>query len=246
MERWINRVAIVTGASGGIGKAITIALLKSGMVVVGIARREDLLVKLKNEVSNLHGKFYYKSFNVRNEQDIIECVQWTIKICGSVDVLVNNVGNFDLAGLIDETMEHAKMIMETNYLSGCIFTKEVIKAMKSKGIDDGHIININSVAGHYRSEPTKALIHNASKHCITLTTDTIRRMLVQDGSKIKITSLSPGLTLTEHTKSFLASKPEITFVRAEDVANAALYILGTPPSIQVCELTIRSVGETIY
>jgi hypothetical protein len=44
-----------------------------------------------------------------------------------------------------------------------------------------------SVAGHYRSEPTKALIHNASKHCITLTTDTIRRMLVQDGSKIKIT-----------------------------------------------------------
>lgn len=50
------------------------------------------------------------------------------------------------------------------------------------------IINlITSVAGHYRSEPTKALIHNASKHCITLTTDTIRRMLVQDGSKIKIT-----------------------------------------------------------
>lgn len=46
-------------------------------------------------------------------------------------------------------------------------------------------------------------------------------------------SLSPGLTLTEHTKSFLASEPEVIFVRAEDIADAALYILGTPPNVQV-------------
>ncbi|KAE9526673.1 hypothetical protein AGLY_013321 [Aphis glycines] len=146
----------------------------------------------------------------------------------------------------DESMEHGKMIMETNYLAGCIFTKEVINEMKLKGIDDGHIININSVAGHYRAEPIKALIHNASKHCVTLTTDSIRRMLIKEGSKIKITSLSPGVTIKESSEQELKSHPEITYLETEDIANATLYILGTPQNVQVCELTIRSVGEIMY
>lgn len=246
MERWNNRVAIVTGASSGIGKAIAIALLKSGMVVVGIARREDLLKKLSEEVESFHGTFYYKSFDIRNEKHITECVQWTVTTCGSIDVLVNNAGVYDETELVDESMEHGKMIMETNYLAGCIFMKEVINEMKLKGIDDGHIININSVAGHYRAEPIKALIHNASKHCVTLTTDSIRRMLVKEGSKVKITSLSPGVTIKESSEQELKSQSEITYLETEDIANATLYILGTPQNVQVCELTIRSVGEIMY
>ncbi|XP_025199419.1 farnesol dehydrogenase-like [Melanaphis sacchari] len=246
MERWNNRVAIVTGVSSGIGKAIAIALLKSGMVVVGIARRENLLKKLSEEVESFPGKFYYKSFDIRNEKQITECIHWTVTTCGSVDVLINNAGIYDETEFVDESMEHGKMIMETNYLAGCIFMKEVINKMKLNGIDDGHIININSVAGHYRAEPIKALIHNASKHCVTLTTDSIRRMLVNEGSKIKITSLSPGVTIKESSEQQLKSHPEITYLETEDIVNATLYILGTPKNVQVCELTIRSVGEIMY
>ncbi|XP_015363179.1 PREDICTED: farnesol dehydrogenase-like [Diuraphis noxia] len=246
MERWSNRVAIVTGASSGIGKAIAVALLKCGMVVVGIARREDLLEKLSEEVNSYRGKFYYKSIDIRNEKYITECIQWTVTKCGSIDVLINNAGVYDETELFGESMDHGKMIMETNYLAGFIFTKEVINVMKLKGIENGHIININSVAGHYRAEPIKALIHNASKHCITLTTESIRRMLVNEGSKIKITSLSPGVTIKESTELELKSIPNMTYLETEDIVNATLYILGTPPNVQVCELTIRSVGETMY
>jgi len=246
MNRWNNRVAVVTGVSSGIGKTIVKALLKNHMIVVGIARRENLLVELKKEVSELGKQFYYKSFDIRNEQNIIDCIQWTMTTFGSIDVLINNAGIYDEIGLADESMEHGKMIMETNYLAGIILTKEVINAMKSKGIDDGHIININSVAGHYRSEPTKALIHNASKHSITLSTDNIRRMLVNEGSKIKITSLSPGVTIKESSEAKLKSIPGMSFLETDDIANALLYILGTPPNVQVCELTIRAVGELMY
>lgn len=239
-------MAIVTGTSSGIGKSIAVALLKSGMVVVGVARREGLLKKLSEEVVNCPGKFYYKTYDIRNEKHITECIQWTVTTCGSVDVLINNAGVYDETELFDESMEHGKMIMETNYLAGFMFTQEVINEMKLKGIDDGHIININSVAGHYRAEPIKALIHNASKHCVTLTTDSIRRMLVNEGSAIKITSLSPGVTIKESSEQKLKSIPGMKYLETEDIANAVLYILGTPKNVQVCELTIRTVGETMY
>ncbi|XP_050442352.1 farnesol dehydrogenase-like [Adelges cooleyi] len=246
MERWKNRVAIVTGAASGIGKAVAIALMKSNMIVIGVARTEDNLKRFSEEIGELKNCFHYKVFDIRKEDRIVECVNWALDTFGSVDVLVNNAGIYDDTGLYNETMEHSKMIMETNYLAGCIFIKEVIRAMKSKMVNDGHIININSVAGHYRADPIKAFIHNASKHCITLSTDSIRRMLVNEGSKIKITSLSPGVTLTHSVNNIQKTIPDIKFLQTEDIANAVLYVLGTPPEVQVCELTIRPVGEIMY
>lgn len=92
MERWIGKVAVVTGASSGIGEAIARSFVDAGLIVLGLARRDDKLKLIADSLKKSKGSFYYKRCDVRNENDIIQAFAYAENKFGGIDVLVNNAG----------------------------------------------------------------------------------------------------------------------------------------------------------
>ncbi|CAG2059212.1 unnamed protein product, partial [Timema podura] len=187
MERWSGRVALVTGASAGIGAAIVRELVKNGLIVVGLARRAELIEELSAELKGAPGKLHALKGDVSKEEDILAAFDWVKKNLGRIDVLVNNAGVLYLSMLTDGETSHWKQIFDLNVIGLSICTREAFKLMKEKGVDDGHIIHINSIDGHMPVKFPGMAHYFASKHAVTVLTEGLRRELVQLGSKIRVT-----------------------------------------------------------
>ncbi|GLV43845.1 uncharacterized protein CBL_11575 [Carabus blaptoides fortunei] len=144
--------------------------------------------------------------------------------------------------------EDWKQMLETNVLGLSICTREAAKSMEENNID-GHIVHINSVAGHWVGDYPQISIYGASKFAVTALADTLRRQFSLDGSKIKVTSVSPGAVKTEIMTSAVDFDSEMMknypILQPDDVADAVLYAIGTAPHILIQELIIRPVGEKI-
>ncbi|KAK4879387.1 hypothetical protein RN001_007533 [Aquatica leii] len=246
MERWQQKVAVVTGASSGIGAAVCKELVECGLKVVGIARRKEKIEKLAETLKSKRGKLYAVKADITKEKDILEAFDWITNNIGPVNILINNAGVFKTADLLDGKTESWKLILDTNLMGLCIATREAAKIMTENNID-GHIVHINSLSGHYVPHNFKVSLYGASKSGVTFVTEALRLELNEIKSKIRITSLSPGTVKTEIlTESGMPSSlfSTIPCLEPKDVAEAICYVLGTPPHVQVHELTIRPVGES--
>nr|CAD7574146.1 unnamed protein product [Timema californicum] len=225
VTRWSGRVALVTGASVGIGAAIVRELVKNGLIVVGLARRAELVEELSAELKDSPGKLHALKGDLTKEEDILAAFDWIKKNLGRIDVLVNNAGVLYLSMLTGGETSQWKQIFDLNVIGLSISSREAFKLMKEKGVDDGHIIHINSVAGHSLVNFPGLAPYSASKHA----------------------SISPGGVDTDMVKSVTGQGPlpegEFPLLQAEDIANAVTYVLGTPPHVQVHEITIRPIGE---
>ncbi|XP_065351227.1 farnesol dehydrogenase-like [Cloeon dipterum] len=252
MERWAGRVAIVTGASSGIGAAIARTLALSAMKVVGVARREERVKELAAELQKegAKGEIFPVQGDVTNETDIKRVMQWTKEKLGGADVLVNNAGVAPSCVLHRFRTENIRKIYETNVIALALFTRDFVQDLRARGVDDGHIFHINSTAG-------QSIIHNrgiypysGSKHAVTVMTEGLRRELVELESKIRITSISPGLVRTEILE-VTGLTPDIAkqtydtlpCLETKDIADALVYALSTPPHVQIHEITIHPTGE---
>ncbi|KAK5638111.1 hypothetical protein RI129_012406 [Pyrocoelia pectoralis] len=248
MNRWIGKVAVVTGASAGIGLAIAEYLVDSGLKVVGLARRKEKLEELAQKLQGKQGRFYPFKADITKETEIENAFRWITDNVGPVNILVNNAGIGRPNGLLDGNADHWEEILRTNILGLCVATKEAVKIMRANHID-GHVIHINSIAGHNIPNYPDFNIYPATKHAVTALTETLRRELNSIDSKIKITSISPGLVrseffvASERTPEVLDTLKSMPILEAEDIAAAVLYVLGTPPHVQVHELIIKPVGE---
>ncbi|XP_069683458.1 farnesol dehydrogenase-like isoform X1 [Periplaneta americana] len=240
MERWSGRVAVVTGASGGIGASIAAELTKKGLKVVGLARRSEKIEELSKKLGSEKGKLYAVKCDVSKEADVKEAFKWVKDNLGGVDILVNNAAVAYKNSIIDSSTDELKKMLDLNVLGLSMCTKEALQLMKEKGVDDGHIIHINSTAGH---APPGGIftMYCATKHAVTALTEGLRRELVQQKSKIRVTSLSPGLVKTDMPpEEFLSNYPALN---PEDIADALIYVLGVPPHVQIHELTVMPVGQ---
>jgi len=250
MDRWKGKVAIVTGASAGIGAAIAEQLVEAGLKVVGIARRKERVEELAKKLQGKSGKLYAVKADVSKEDDILQAFKWVKDNLGPIHILVNNAGFSQDTTLIDGDTKKWRDVFETNVLGLCVATREAVKDMRANNVD-GHIIHINSIGGHYVPNFPGLNVYPASKHAVTALTETLRQELNSVNSKIKITSISPGAVKTEFLDaSGMVLTPELQeymkkgqSLRAEDIADAALYVLATPPHVQVHELMIKPVGE---
>ncbi|PSN58402.1 Dehydrogenase/reductase SDR family member 11 [Blattella germanica] len=141
-------------------------------------------------------------------------------------------------------------MIDVNVMGLSICTREALKSMKQKGMDQGHIIHINSLAGHYDVVQPGFHMYSATKHAVTALTEGLRRELVDKGSKIRVTSISPGLVDTEILRRGTVDNVDADelykkapSLNPKDISDAVLYVLGTPPHVQIHELTIQPVGE---
>ncbi|XP_018565965.1 farnesol dehydrogenase-like [Anoplophora glabripennis] len=249
MDRWVGKVAIVTGASAGIGAAICEKLVENGLQVVGVARRKEKIEELSQKLIGKSGKLHAVKADLTKEEDILGAFEWVKDNLGPVHILVNNAGIVQFGNLTEGDTESWRQVLDLNVLGLCIATREAIKNMKENNVD-GHIIHINSIAGHKVPNITSFSIYPASKFAVTALTESLRLELNSLESKIRITSISPGATETEFLETSNVdpndaqlAKAFKTVLRTEDIADAVVYVLSTPPHVQIHELTIKPVNE---
>ncbi|XP_054266758.1 farnesol dehydrogenase-like [Macrosteles quadrilineatus] len=250
MERWQGRVAFVTGASAGIGEAIVEDLVGSGMVVVGVARREERLKDIKERLKEKPGTFHPIKCDITKEEDVKRTFTWVKESLGGVDVLVNNAGIFIRAQTCDGDVEEWRRMFDINVFALGSCSREALISMRERNIDDGHIININSVASHRIGDISGVGPYSSSKHASKCFTEGLRRELASQKSKIKVTSISPGVVDTEIFEANNAFPGGMDMsgranLKSKDIADAVHYVLATPPHVQITELTIRPVGDGV-
>lgn len=122
---------------------------------------------------------------MRNEQDILNAFNWTLKNVGPVHILINNAGLNQLNELINGDTEKWKTVLDVNILGLCIATREAVKQMQEHNIA-GHIVHINSIAGYKVVDVPGLNVYAGTKHAVTALTETLRLELNRAGSKIKI------------------------------------------------------------
>ncbi|XP_060868890.1 farnesol dehydrogenase-like [Metopolophium dirhodum] len=242
MEKWNGKVAVVTGASSGIGEETCRQLVEKGMIVVGFARREDKLQELEKDLKGKLGKFYYVKVDLCSEENIIEAFNWVKSTLKSVDVLVNNAGVLKQSDLLGNTNDW-KQMFDTNVMGLNICSREAIKIMEETQIKAGHIININSVGGHYQFPFMKDIaVYTATKHTVTIITESLRELMGMKNLPVRVTSISPGGVETEMTLEF--SKLEgFKMLKSIDIAEAIMYALSAPQRVNVAEIIIRPTSE---
>ncbi|XP_030378606.1 farnesol dehydrogenase [Scaptodrosophila lebanonensis] len=248
MERWLNRVAVVTGASSGIGAACCRDLVAKGMVVVGLARRKERLDELKAGLpADQRQRFHGYKCDVSVEDEVVKAFAWVDKDLGGADVLVNNAGIVRHTQITDAgNGADLRAILDTNVLGVSWCTREAFNSLQRRKVDDGHVVIVNSVAGHkVPVVPNFSFsMYAPSKHAVTALTEVLRQEFLNKGTKTKITSISPGAVDTEIIdKSITEKVGQMPMLRSEDISDAVVYCIQTPPNVQIHDLIIKPVGE---
>ncbi|EFN82721.1 dehydrogenase/reductase SDR family member 11 [Harpegnathos saltator] len=247
MDRLLNKVVLVTGASAGIGKAIVEELVTKGLKVVGIGRELDKLNMLVDELKGKPGKLYPLQCDMSVQSEIERAVVWIEKTLGGIDILINNAAiNID-SSCVNGGIEELKKTLDVNVLGLTCITKEILKLMKVKGIDNGCIVNINDVCGWkclLASDRPISPAYTCSKFALTALTECLRLELAQNESNVKVICVCPGLVETEMTRQWLKENPRLS-LKPKDVADAVIFTLMTPETVLIKDLVITPIREII-
>lgn len=252
LVRYVGKVAVVTGASAGIGKAIAELLVKNGVVVAGVARRADRVREHAKKLVGEKGILHAYQCDLTKQEEILAVFKKITTELGPISILINNAGVLKMAGITDGDIEKWKAVIDTNVTAVAIGIREAVANMKAHNIK-GHIININSTAGHTVPDFPNAGFYPSSKFAVTALTETVRLEINRDKLPIKITSLSPGYVETDIVKVASSDEPgknnwqQVTVkgLDARDIADAALYVLSTPEHVNVKELTVVLQGSPV-
>ena len=218
-----NRVAIVTGAAQGIGKAIAVVLAQNGADVVVADLNIEKAQKTANEVSKSGRRALPIQVDVSSSRQVSDMVNKTLEKFGKIDILVNNAGIIELISIFDITEKQWDRIMSVNLKGTFLCSRAVLDVMaKSRS---GKIINIASDAGKNGSS-LPAAHYAASKAGIICLTKSLARELAPLG--IKVNAVSPGLIETDMTNDIITQRkaniPVGRVGKPEDVAGAVLFL----------------------
>lgn len=196
MERWRGKVAIVTGASMGIGAAIAIRLIREGVTVVGIARRVELIEALRDKVAD-PTRLHALKCDLTQEADIRMAFEYVERELGGIDILVNNAasGNSGMHYVDEDNANDLRQILETNVLGLVLCTREAFQSMRRRGVD-GHVVMLGSICGRIVPKLPELGAMNmyvASKYAVTAIAEQIRQEFHELGTQIKISVREYGI-----------------------------------------------------
>ncbi|XP_050449460.1 dehydrogenase/reductase SDR family member 11-like [Cataglyphis hispanica] len=248
MNPLLNKTALITDATDGIGKAILEELLSKGLKVIGLARDINQLKLLAEELKGKPGKLYPLQCDMSLQNDIEGALEWIEKNLGAVDILINNAAiNLDWSTLTG-AIEDLKKTLDINIIGLMSITKGILQLMKNKGLDNGAIVNINDICD-LKSLPLAtdrpiSPAYASSKSALTTLTESLHLELAQNESNIKIINISPGLVETDLTQQWLKENPRLA-LKPKNVADAILFSLQTPENVLIKDLIITPIREII-
>lgn len=152
---------------------------------MGLARRKERVEALATKLTEKPGKLHAIRADVSKEQDILDAFEWIANNLGPIHILINNAATVGVTSLTDGETLLWKRAFDLNILGLCIATREAIKSMRSNEVD-GHIIHINSIAGH-RVISIPLNVYPATKFAVTALAESLKHELNSINSKIKIT-----------------------------------------------------------
>ncbi|HEX3681979.1 MAG TPA: glucose 1-dehydrogenase [Bryobacteraceae bacterium] len=243
MSNLKGKVAVVTGASKGIGAAIAKQLAADGaQVVVNYASSREGAEKVVSDITGHGGKAVAIGGSVANEADIEKLFKETTKIFGQVDILVNNAGVYSFSPLEQVTAEDYKRQYDTNVLGVLLATKAALPHFPAGG---GSVVNISSVVSTLA--PAAASVYSSTKGAV----DTITKSLAKElgPRKIRVNAVNPGFVVTEGTQSAGIAGSDF---ESQAVAQTPLGRAGQPQDIALPVSFLASddarwiTGETIF
>ena len=238
----MNRIALITGATSGIGRATALKLAQNNFDIIITGRRIELLDELKKEIKEKpSGRVHILHFDVRDKEQVFKAIDALPKDWKDIDVLVNNAGlAVGLEHLHDGTVDDWERMIDTNVKGLLYMTKKVSAIMVEK--NHGHIINIGSTAGKEVYEFGN--VYCGTKHAV----DAITKGMRIDMLKHKI---NPGMVETEFSlvrfkrdkeraeKVYKGFNPLI----GEDIADAILYVLTRPEHVCINDMIITATAQ---
>jgi clavulanate-9-aldehyde reducatase len=239
-----GRVAVVTGASSGIGEATVRALSGAGASVVLGARRAD---RLQSIADSLAGPALVREVDVTDEEQARAFIQAAGDELGGVHVLVNNAGVMLLGPVADADTEEWRRMIAVNLLGLLYCTHAALPLIERSG--GGDIVNISSVAG--RRADAGAAVYNMTKFGVHAFSEALRQEALHAG--IRVTTVAPGFVDTElqgHSTNPLVRKATERareqigeVLRAEDIADEIVYAVTRPRHVCVNEVVVRPTNQ---
>ena len=239
----MTKIALITGASSGIGKAIAEAFAKHNINLILCGRRQERLDELQ---SQLKVKTITLNFDVRNKEAVLLAINSLPEEWKAIDILVNNAGNaHGLSPIQDGDTDDWDSMIDGNVKGLLYVSKVIIPNMITR--QSGHIVNISSVAG--KQTYANGAVYCASKKAVEAISEGMRLDLTQHG--IKITNIAPGAVETEFSvvrfkgDEARAAKVYEGFepLKAEDIADAIVYAVNAPAHVTIADMTIYASAQ---
>ena len=250
-ERLDGTVALVTGASSGIGEASALALVAEGAAVALVARRTDRLEALQARITESGGRALTITADVTDEAQARDAVATAVTEFGRLDTVVNNAGLMLLGPIVDaDTVEWQRMV-NLNLL-GVLYVAHAAIPHLLKAADDSprrvsDLVNISSVAG--RQVRRGSGVYNATKHAVGAFSEALR--LEVTAKHLRVSLIEPGATDTElrtHNRPEIQENMQQRFgnmeqLQAEDISDAVSYIVTRPRHVAINEILIRPTEQ---
>jgi NADP-dependent 3-hydroxy acid dehydrogenase YdfG len=241
-----GKVAVVTGASSGIGEATVRALAAEGAAVVAGARRKERLDELVAEVAQSGGKAIGVECDVTDESQAHNLVQRAVDEFGRIDILVNNAGVMLLSTVGKGLSDQWRQMFEVNVMGLLYATDAAIGIMKEQG--SGHLVNVSSVAGRKVTRSSNG-VYAGTKFAVNAISEGLRQELLEDN--IRVTIVEPGAVATElpdhitdeDARESVSGLMTLERLQAEDIANAIVYTVTQPDRVSVNEILIRPTQQ---
>ncbi|PYQ65049.1 MAG: oxidoreductase [Acidobacteria bacterium] len=241
-------VALVTGASSGIGEATARALAELGAAVALVARRQERLEKLASEIST---RTLVLETDVTNREQAFAAVERTVAELGRLDTVINNAGVMLLGPIVGAPIEEWERMVHLNLL-GLLYTAHAALPHLLKAAEDGprrvaDLVNISSVAGRVAREGSG--VYNLTKHGVGAFSESLRQEVTT--RHVRVSLVEPGAVETElasHLRPEIAEQAmkrfaDIERMKAEDIADTIAYIVTRPRRMAINEVLVRPTEQ---
>ncbi|MBB3656832.1 NADP-dependent 3-hydroxy acid dehydrogenase YdfG [Rhizobium sp. BK650] len=242
-----GKIALVTGASSGIGAATALKLAANGARVGLAARRTDRLEELVSRIEKAGGQGIALEMDVVNAASVEAAVSKLAQAFGGVDILFNNAGLMPLSDIEALKVDEWQRMVDVNIKGVLNTTAAVLPHMI--GQKSGHIVNTSSIAG--RKVFAGLTVYCATKHAVTALSDGMRMELGKKHN-IRVTCVQPGAVDTElydqisdpaARQQMEDLKTQMEFLKAEDIAETVLFALQSPPHMDIAEVFVMPTQQ---
>jgi len=233
-----GKVAIVTGASRGIGRAVALTLARNGARVSLAARTETQLKTLRAEIAAFGGEAAVFPTDVGREDDVIALVRRTVERFGRLDIVVNNAGLGLFGPLETTTVEQWNLLMAVNARGAFLLCREAIPYLRQQELS--FIVNISSVVGHKGYANQSA--YSASKHALMGMTKALSKEVQQDG--IRVHAICPGGVDTDLVRDARPDLDPAVLMQPQEIADIVLFLVTRRGNAVIDQVNVRRAAPT--